>query len=533
MSLTLKYAPFLIRGRYRLAGARRLTRRGQGPTKKLAALLALTLLSLTAFSNVLVLASYGSQGGTNSYANITTQLPSVLNYAKEIGLTNPAANMTVSFVLPATDVKQLDLFLSEMNNPGSPYYHKYLTAQQYDSLFGPDAGELAQLQSYLGQYGITVSRGGQISPGSASLSPDQFVLLAHGSVAEFEQALKTQIQDYQYKGAQFYSAASQAKLPNQFGNLLMIYGMNDWQQSGQDRGAVPLYRTLYQSFENPNQTPGNFFAYSPSEIAQTYNLTSLYKSGVNGSGVTIAIVDAYGDPYIQDEVNNFSKQFNLPPISVNTICVDGPCNMTLGITTGWNVEIALDVEWAHALAPGAKINLYIGSNSGQALYDAEEAAVNGYGSTTPNNIISNSWGIPENDIASSASVAPVFGENYPWLDQVMQQAAAEGITVFAASGDWGAYDQAFGQTSPYGGAVYPSTDPYVTGVGGTTLYMQTQSGYLTWPFMNATGGYGTETAWSWNNLNGWGTGGGFSTLFAKPSWQTGPGVSSNPTRGGA
>ncbi|MDG6988715.1 MAG: hypothetical protein JRN21_05240 [Nitrososphaerota archaeon] len=505
--------------------------RSRGSSRKLAALLALVLLSVTGFSNALVLVSFASGGGSNSYATITTQLPSVLSYAKEVGLTAPTANMSVSFVLPATNVKQLDEFLAQMNDPGSPYYHKYLTAQQYDTLFGPDAGELAQLQSYLAQYGITVTTGGQVSPGSVSLNPDQFVLQAHGSVSEFDQALKTQIQDYQYKGASFYSASSQAKLPDQFGNLLMIYGMDNWQSSGQAHGAVPLYRTLYQSYENPGQTPGNFFAYSPSEIAQSYNLTSLYNRNINGTGVTIAIVDAYGDPYIQDELNNFSQQFGIPTTSVNTICIDGPCNMTMGIVTGWNVEIALDVEWAHALAPGAKINLYIGSNNAQALYDAEEAAVNSYGSPTSNNIISNSWGIPENDIASSAAVAPVFGENYPWLDQVMQQAAAQGITVFAASGDWGAYDQAFGQTSPYGGAIYPSTDPYVTGVGGTTLYMNTTSGYLSPPFMNATGGYGTETAWSWNNLYGWGTGGGYSTLFSQPAWQSGPGVTANGARG--
>ncbi|MDG6982737.1 MAG: hypothetical protein JRM74_04710 [Nitrososphaerota archaeon] len=498
---------------------------------KLAALLALALLSLTGFANGLTFVTFASSGGSNPYATITTQLPSVLNYAKDVGLTSPTANMNVSFVLPAANVKQLDQFLGEMNTPGSPYYHKYLTAQQYDSLFGPDAGELAQLQSYLAQYGITVTTGGQVSPGSASLTPDQFVLLAHGSVSEFEQALRTQVQDYQYNGANFYSASSQAQLPNQFGNLLMIYGLDNWQSSGQAHGAVPLYRTLYQSYLNPNQTPGNFFAYSPSEIAQSYNLSSLYSRNINGSGVTIAIVDAYGDPYIQDELNNFSQQFGIPTTSVNTICVDGPCNMTMGIVTGWNVEIALDVEWAHALAPGAKINLYIGSNNAQALFDAEEAAVNSYGSATPNNIISNSWGIPENDIASSASVQPVFGQNYPWLDQVMQQAAAQGITVFAASGDWGAYDQSFGQTSPYGGAVYPSTDPYVTGVGGTTLYMQTQSGYLAPPYMNATGGYGSETAWSWNNVYGWGTGGGYSTLFSQPAWQSGPGVATNGARG--
>ena len=91
-------------------------------------------------------------------------------------------------------------------------------------------------------------------------------------------------------------------------------------------------------------------------------------------------------------------------------------------------RIALDVEWAHAMAPNAAINLYIGSNATFPLYDAVQKAVN----DGVNSIISMSWGSPENSFGQSGVVAPVFGENYPWLDQVLQQAAAQGITAFAS-----------------------------------------------------------------------------------------------------
>ena len=292
---------------------------------------------------------------------------------------------------------------------------------------------------------------------------------------------------------------------------------------------------LNQTVNIKSQTTSSFIYYTPSEIRNAYNATSLLNDGYTGSGVTISIVDAYGDPYIQSELNNFSATFGIPTTTVNVVCVDGPCNYYNGMTYGWNSEIALDVEWAHAMAPGATINLYIGSNSGQPLYDAVAAAVagtNGNGTyLSPSSIISMSWGTPENDIGESGAVAPVFGENYPWLNEVFQQGAAEGITFFASSGDWGAYDQAMGQTSPYGGAIYPSTDPFVTGIGGTSLYMSTKSGYLQLPAANATGSYGYETAWSWNNRYDWATGGGFSTFFSQPYWQTGPGVPSGETRG--
>jgi hypothetical protein len=286
---------------------------------------------------------------------------------------------------------------------------------------------------------------------------------------------------------------------------------------------------------NDSQTTSNSIEYSPSEIRNIYDATPLLKAGYNGAGETIAIVDAYGDPYIQSELNTFSSEFGIPTTTVHIVCVDGPCDFAEGITTGWNAEIALDVEWSHAMAPGATINLYIGSNNAQPLYDAVAAAVagtNGNGTyVSPSSIISMSWGEPENDFGESGSIAPVFGENYPWLNDVFQQGIAQGITFFASTGDWGAYDQSFGQTSPYGGAIYPSTDPFVTAVGGTSLYMATTGGYIQYPYANAKGGYGYETAWSWNNYRGWGTGGGFSTFFSQPYWQTGPGVPSGATRG--
>jgi hypothetical protein len=303
-----------------------------------------------------------------------------------------------------------------------------------------------------------------------------------------------------------------------------------------EKGAVPMDINLGEEVNIKGQTESNYLYYSPSEIQEAYDATPLYTAGYAGAGQTIAIVDAWGDPYIQSELNAFDSQFGLPAAIVHVVCVDGPCNYAEGITEGWNGEIALDVEWSHAMAPDAAIYLYIGSTNAQPLYDAVAAAVagtNGNGTLFPiPSVISMSWGQPENDLGESAAVAPVFGENYPWLNQVFQYGTSQGITFFASTGDWGAYDQSFGQTSPYGGAIYPSTDPFVTAVGGTSLYMSTTSGLLQAAGgSNAVGSYGYETAWSWNNYYGWGTGGGDSTLFGEPSWQAAASVPSNGMRG--
>ena len=344
-----------------------------------------------------------------------------------------------------------------------------------------------------------------------------------GSAENTDRALKVSIQSYSYGGSSFYSTNAMPELPIQFSNIQSISGLTDYGMTT-NATAYPMERTLgVISAAQPSQAGSNFIYYSPFEMKEIYNASALDSAGYTGKGVTIAIVDAYGDPYIQQELNNFSATFGLPQTNISIICVDGPCNYSNGITQGWNTEIALDVEWAHSMAPGANINLYIGSNDTFPLYDAVEKAV----SDGVNSIISMSWGSPENSIAASSSVAPLFGENYPWVDQVFQQAAAEGITLFSSTGDWGGYDQSGGETGLYGAAMFPSTDPYVTAVGGTTLYMNTTGGYIAYPYSNATGGYGSESAWSWNDVYEWGTGGGYSTIFPAPAWQKGEGFNSS------
>jgi len=481
--------------------------------------------SYSAASSPLADPSTGSPSSSSKqFSTVPTNAPSVLSKATLLGPVSPNQQMSLQLVLPLSDGVGLQSFLSEVYSPSSSLYHHFLTPSQFYEFYGPNQNEVVALVAYMQSNGLQV----QLSATNPS------VIEVKGTVSNIEDALKVQIDSFSWNGQVFYSATSAAQLPSAFSNIQMIYGLENLSQAT-SIGAVPLYRTL--GTVNPGQTPSNFsFYYSPSEISQMYNVTGLHDAGYNGTGVSIAIVDAYGDPYIQQELQNFSTEFGLP-LSSGTLHIIpvGPYNATNGITTGWNVEIALDVEWAHAMAPNATINLYAASNSGSQLFQAVDDATLGYNGTvngvTHNDIISMSWATPENDIDSSTPVDPILGLNYPWLDQVFQMDAALGITAFASSGDWGAYEQTFGQTSPYGGASYPSTDPYITSVGGTSLYMNTTSGYYQFPYANATGTYGNETAWSWNNYYGWGTGGGWSTLFGRPSWQTGPGVVNNGERG--
>ena len=444
---------------------------------------------------------------SNQTVSVPVSLPSVISKSISLGSVNPSTRVSFGIVLPQRDPVGLQQYIDQVTSTKSRSYHDFLTAQQFAELYGPSVVEANSLSNFLSSKGLSVSFD----------SANPYLLLASGSAWTIEKALQVSINSFKLSGASFYSATSDIQLPSEFSNIQTVLGLSNY-GSELNLTQTPMYKVLGAVNSSQSTSTGSVY-YSPSEIGQMYGATSLWNAGYNGSGVTIAIVDAYGDPFIQQELDNFSAEFNLPNATVNEICVDGPCDYSLGITEGWATEIALDVEWAHAMAPGARINLYIASNATFPLYDAVQKAV----SDGVNSIISLSWGSPENSFAQSGPVAPIFGENYPWLDQIFQQAAAQGITVFASSGDWGAYDQSQGETSPYGGAIYPSTDPYVTGVGGTTLFMNSTSGYFQIPYANASGSYGTETAWSWSNSENAATGGGYSTFFGVPAWQSGPG----------
>jgi len=465
-----------------------------------------------------------SSSSSQQFSTVPTNIPAILNEARSLGPLSLDEQLSLQLVLPLRDSDGLQSFLGQLYNPASPFFRRFLTPSQFFALYGPDPAEVTALTAYMQSNGVQI----HISTTNPSMAE------VRGTVSQIQNALKTQVDSFSWNGRVFYSATSQAQLPSEFSNIQMIYGLEDFNSSLGSRGALPLYRTL--GTVTPGQAIGLPLYYSPSEIRQMYNATGLLSAGYNGRGISIAIIDAYGDPFIAGELQNFSAEFGLPfytgTLHIIPVGTYDPWN---GITYGWSLEVALDVEWAHAMAPNATINLYVANDTGNHLYDAVLNATLGSDGTAygvyNNNVISMSWASPENDFGSSVPVDPVFGLNYPWLDQVFQLDAALGITAFASSGDWGAYDQNLGQTSPYGGACYPSTDPYVTGVGGTSLYMSTVSGYYQWPIANATGTYGDETAWSWNNYYGWGTGGGWSTFFGQPSWQTGPGVVNNGERG--
>ena len=241
------------------------------------------------------------------------------------------------------------------------------------------------------------------------------------------------------------------------------------------------------------------YAFVPSQIASAYNFTWEYRSGYTGSGITIGIVDAYGDPNLAYDLMAFDELTGLPPANLSVFYPEGqPGNGTYNAS--WALETATDVEWAHAMAPNATILLYIAPS---AITQMLQFAVSDMINSSSVNIISLSWGNPE--IQLTPNEVKVYS-------QIYREAYLRGITVVAATGDFGS-----DYYGPNGTGVptvnFPSSDPYVTAVGGTTLSL-------------FDGKY-SQTAWGGiYESQSFGSGGGYSKFFSRPYWQSAPGFNS-------
>jgi subtilase family serine protease len=272
----------------------------------------------------------------------------------------------------------------------------------------------------------------------------------------------------------------------------------------------PIYRFAGKSsgsgFLFGCQEPGAAInCYTPQELLNAYDISRVQSAGIEGKGETIVIIDAFGYPLIQQDLNVFDTTFGLPAPTLNVIAPFGTVTFdpTNADQVGWSGEIALDVESSHAVAPQATIDLVIAkTDQDQDIQNALAFAVNNH----LGNVISQSFGEAESCVDPTILKA----EHASFI-----KAAAEGISVFASSGDNGAAQSSCDGTTFIQSVSSPASDPFVTAVGGTSL-----------DATQPDGSYVGETAW--NDEFG-ASGGGFSTIYKRPFYQNG--VVQNSGRG--
>ena len=306
-----------------------------------------------------------------------------------------------------------------------------------------------------------------------AVSGNHLTVDASGPAAAVQKAFGTTLANYRdgKTNRPFYANASAPTLPADLaGVVLDVAGLNNRQ--------IRVHHTAV----DPHAGPGGGF--TPTQLKGAYDVTS---TGYNGSGQTVALWEF--DGFQQSNITKYDSNYATGSPTPKVQKVSGGS----GALGDGQVEVELDIEAVQAIAPKAAITVFEAPNTDQGEVDLANAIVASKISQT-----SISWGLSEKGRTASGIQA---------VDNVFKQGAAQGQSFFAASGDSGSDDNGDGSAT----VDYPASDPYVTGVGGTNLSTSTTTSWK------------SETAWN-------GSGGGTSSQFALPSFQTGVKVGSTGKR---
>ncbi len=408
----------------------------------------------------------------------------------------------VKLVLGQTDrqAADLDRLLEAQRDPASADYQNWLSPEEYAERFGVSENDLAQLASWLESQGLAVEQ----------VARARNWITFSATAAQIGAAFSTELHRYEVDGEKHFANASAPSIPASLAGIVVtVRGLDDFRPKPQ-RATLNVKPNVKPDF---NASNGSHYL-APDDLTMIYDIQALYKAGFDGTGQKLAIA-GQTDINIAD-IRAFRSQFNLP--------VKDPQMVLAGADPGLSpddqIEATLDLEWSGAVARNATI-IYVYS---QNVFESLQYAIDQ--DLAP--AVSVSYGGCE--IASQASYRTLA-----------QQANAQGITWMNASGDSGAAgcdgDEKIATHSP--AVTFPADIPEVTAVSGTELNDSggnDTSGSF-WSGKNGVNlgsalSYIPERAWNDTSL-GYGLaagGGGASAIYAKPWWQTGPGVPNDQAR---
>jgi kumamolisin len=384
--------------------------------------------------------------------------------------------------LSPRDPAGLAAYADQVSTPGSPVYRHYLSVAEFAERFGPTPDQIAQVRSSL--------RASGLRPGP--VSANGLAIPVAGSAATTAHAFSTQFQRYALRGGRtaFANTTAPALDPTVAHLVQGVIGL--------DTLAVPRPLSVTPNVVTGGPQPCAAAShvndiipptYTADQLASAYRFSSLYGTGDLGLGQTIALYEL--EPYKTSDITAYKSCYGVST-SVSNVLVDGGA----GANPTDGREATLDIEDVVGLAPQADVLVYIGPNTGVGAIDTFIKIID----DDRAKVVSTSWGLCESHLDSDDAAA----EN-----TLFQEAAAQGQTVLAASGDNGAEGCTGGNPPDNELAVDdPASQPFVTGVGGTTL--------------SAPGPPPTESAWNGaTRASGAGsTGGGVSETWSMPSYQS-------------
>lgn len=507
--------------------------------------LALVMVVASVLVSLGLLVSVSNRAGAESTDTKATariqQKDSAPNWAKpsaEIRTAPGSKDVSARVYLKPRNKAELDALVRSVSEPSNFAYRKFITPDQYRSRFGPTSSDIDAVENWLTGAGLHVTG---VGAGKRYIS-------ISGTVDQAQKAFDVTLKLYEHSGVQALAPAGDLSVPRGLEDkVLGVTGLESpahtvkpatagmertsaARQGNSTNGAAApppagfrnarpcslYYGQVTARYQADYKTPlpkfqGSYRPYAvcgyvPSQLRGAYGAT---KSGLSGKGATVAITDAYAAPTILKDANRYASRHGDPAFGNGQFGQSLPGGFTHQRQcdpSGWYGEETLDVEAVHGMAPDSKV-LYYGARS---CYDND--FLDALGRVVDDNkasIVSNSWGGPSSGETSGLIHA---------YEAIFEQGAVQGIGFFFSSGDSGDDTAATGtlQTD------YPTSDPYVTSVGGTSLAVGRRDNYL-WEAGWGINKYALSASGkSWNPLGFlYGAGGGFSTLFNRPDYQKG------------
>jgi kumamolisin len=394
--------------------------------------------------------------------------------AEPIGDLHPDERIEVSVQLRPRAEGELTSHLESLATL-APAMRQPLSRQEFSQRFGASSDDIARVQAFAAAQGLAVVE---------SNSARRTVVLA-GPVSKMSSAFGVTLTSYTHPdGGTFRGRQGPIFIPSELSSIVTgVFGLDD------RPAAKPHFRRLDQVPAGHMVAAAANISFTPDQIGKLYG----FPTDVNGRGQCVGIIEL-GGGYRAADITAYFHQLGIPKPTVVSVSVDHGRNQPSTADSA-DGEVMLDIEVVGAVAPGARIAVYFAPNTDQGFIDAITTAA--HDTVNQPSVISISWGAAE--VAWTAASAQA-------MDQAFAAAAAMGITVYCASGDNGANDFAPGpDAQPGNHADFPASSPHVVGCGGTRLIGDTTS---------------ITDEVVWNDPGGGATGGGFSTLFPTPTWQS-------------
>lgn len=379
--------------------------------------------------------------------------------ARSIGPTDPHQLIEISVVLKhRTPLPKLD------------ERHAQMSHSEFERTYGADPAQVDKIREFARENNLQMlERGDEVLRRTVTLA---------GTAAALEKAFGIELNQFEFEDGSYRSYGGTVQMPEDLADIVSgVFGLDNRPV------AHPHFR--YRNTSRSFGSRVSAVSYNPNQVGQFYN----FPAGANGSGQTVALIEL-GGGYRPADITDYFKALGIQAPAVKSVSVNHATNRP---TTAQSAdgEVMLDIEVAGAVAPGVAIVVYFAPNTAQGFQNALSTAI--HDQLNKPCVVSISWGGPESGWTAQSM------NNF---DQVAQEAALLGISITAASGDNGSSD---GVSDGKAHVDFPASSPHVLAAGGTSLKV-------------ANGTISNETVWN-DGEQGGATGGGFSTVFTRPSWQ--------------